>query len=201
MAYDDDGWCWTILDANNAVWEQNQATIMNVLISNCDECVMPLPIRKKRRREICSNKVRNSPSEEDSDDAAVESSEPGDMLRNEFSSDAEFERAERDAIDRVQTRKEYSERCEQITDDIVAKELNNIAESILDCERYELTTTGKSSWTLKKIAHQIRELKHILFVDCHITIPTNLLHLFAERVFIGKRKHLRHSFLFQFTTS
>lgn len=203
----DDEWCWTILDANNMVWAHSQTAIMSAFISNCDEYATPSSIRKRRRQVTrrrktkCAEELTNPvEKDENSDDAAMESTEPEDMIRNEFSSDAEFEKAEREATARIQIRKERSEQSEKTTDDVVAQELTNIADSILECEEYELATTGKSSWTLKKIGHQIRELKHILFVDCHITIPINLLHVFAERVFVGKRKHLRHAFLFRFTT-
>ena len=198
---------WAILECH-CTWFGQSQPMVETLLENCGDDLVIVNSLKKRKRRECGNiprkprrtKPRKPKSDEDEDDGAIESlSSSTEELKNEFSSDTELEKAEREASERIQTRKEKSQQFTQTTESIVATELHNIAESLLDCEKYEIETTGRSSLTLKKISHQIRELKHILFVECHTIIPPHLLHIFAARVFIGKREHLRNSFLFHFT--
>lgn len=177
---------WEMFE-DRAVLTHERSALIEMDLGELDALCMSYRSRKRQRR---SKNFESESDEQDMDVALFEN----DMVSNQ----EELDQAEEDATKRIAARKEHSLQNASMTERIVAKELDNIANSILECEAYEMQTAGKSSWTLKKIAFQIRELKQLLFVQCRILIEPKLLYLFADRIFCGKRSHLRNSFLYQF---
>ena len=179
---------WNLIEDRDVLSNERSILIEADLGKLDDICVMSSS-RKRQRRY----KTSKSESEEDDQEMDVA------LLENDATpNQTELDRAEEDATTRICMRKAHASQSASMTEWVVAKELENIANSILECEAYEMQTTGKSSWTLKKIAYQVRELKQILFVQCRILIDPKLLYSFADRLFCGKRSHLRNSFLCQF---
>lgn len=142
---------------------------------------------------ICTRKQRKRPHESETEREDTEQEDTDTPLNDE-----EWKLKEEDATNRINLRNKHSDDLVAHTENVISQELNNIANYILECEAFELSTNSKSSWTLKKITYQISELRKVLLVNYQITIDPNLLYAFADRIFIGQRKHLRNSFLFQF---
>lgn len=158
--------------------------------------------RSKRNRSKTQQTTILTASESNLDEnsEADESTSMSVDGKDTYESEDVLEKAEMEALARVAARKDQETQITLRLDNVMQQELERMKQHIFDDEAYELATTGKSSWTLKKISRYVRELQMLFEVEYHTPLNPLLVRAFASDVFRDNRAHYKTSFLFKFAT-
>lgn len=164
-----------VLDANRLFWERFGSDSPIYFVQEFQS--------RKRPREY----------EESDIDESIVSTESEDSIENELECAEILAEHEKNVIELVHTRKCGQKKFEDAVMRIVSQELSSILAYIRESEEYELATCGRSSWTLRKIVREVRDLERVMQTNYYVPLDISLLKIFAKRVFKHRPHKLRKS--------